>query len=395
MRQRLLGYMFLAISFTCSGQQTGTDKQVISLTIGYENAALSLLIDDFEQHYPYQVETRTFDNAALKTALLQHGDKHQLPDAALVPADFLGLSSLEYSQVDASLISSQTGQQFSDSAKVDGDYLGIPIIAGNHLILYYNNQLVTQVASSWQQLRQQQHSVPAQHLLTWSYNEMYWLIPFATAMQSTPLAGQRIQLNTPEMRQALKFYLATSQQGLVDQDCDYSCSIDNFSRGNSAYLISGVWSYRQLKVQLGDNLGISTLPTLNGNPMRSYFSSHVLAFPGNSLKGPKRQALLAFAQHLQRPSMQKLLWDKMQVLPVNSDILKQITAQADANTANIIRQLNQSVPMPNSYLMALVWEAMSIGFRRYAADVISVEQATLLMQHLAEQSARNLQQQAN
>lgn len=385
----MLKYWLLVFSFLTFQVLANSTSSAISIVIGHENTALQDIFKDFEKQTGYQVQTRVFDNSQLKIELLKQSASSEFPDVALVPGDFLGLSYLKPSEIDPTLLNKNTNERFKKSAMVNGKYLGIPVIAGNHLVMYYNKSMAPSPALNWQQLSIQQQSYAQGHnIIAWSYNEMYWLIPTITAMQTLPLIGQKIQLNTPEMQQALVFYWELAAKGIVDSECDYQCSLNQFEQHKTPYLISGFWSYDRLLDSLGAELGIAPMPSINDKPMRSYFSSHVLVFLNNSLYGDKSLALNALATFMQSKEVQKNLWQKMSALPVNHVVLREIEKTADSNIAIAINLLNQSEPMPNNGKMAVVWEAMSIGFKRYAAGVIDVQQATTLMQHLAEESSQ-------
>ncbi|MGO4891092.1 sugar ABC transporter substrate-binding protein [Flavobacterium sp. W21_SRS_FM6] len=389
MRLYCLPLLIISMVTVLSSTHTfAASKQTISIVIGHENTALLDILNTFTQQTGYEINTRIFDNADLKAQLLKHANT-DLPDVALIPGDFLGLPYLQLSEIKPSVLNKNIGERFKKSAMVDGKYLGIPIIAGNHLVLYYNKSMVTSPATHWPELRSQQQAIKqGNSIIAWSFNEMYWFIPTITAMQTLPLIGEQIQLNTPEMQRAIQFYWNLAVTGVVDEQCDYQCGIDKFEREQNAYLISGFWSFRQLSTRLGSKLGIAPLPAINGQPMRSYFTSHVLAFLNHSLTGNKREALLALANFMQTEEVQQALWHQLNALPVNSLVLNKIEMQASSNVQVVIDLLNQSEPMPNNFKMAVVWEAISIGFKRYAAGVIDAKQATELMQHLAEESTQ-------
>ena len=390
----LLGLYCLLSAGVCTAQDSNSQK--LSIVVGHENPAIHDIVKQFKVETGIAIDTRFFDNSELKVELLQRSESVTLPDAAILPADFLGLASLQYSEIPPQLLSEQTSPIFKQSAMIKGQFRSVPIIAGNHLLLFYNKRLVRDAASTWRELQQQAKQLPADvRAITWSYNEMYWLIPFITAMQSIPLSEDTVQLDTSAMQQALAFYTSVAKQGLVDPNCDYHCSISAFNAGQAAYLLSGDWSLGALRDALGEDLGVASLPMIADHPMRSYFSTHVLTFPGNALNGEKRPQLLRLIEYLQSELVQRLLWQKMQVLPVNTKLLRELDQIGNPRLHTLIEQLNQSIPLPTSEEMAIVWEAMGIGFRRYAAEIVTAEQATQLMQHLAEESINRHGQRAN
>lgn len=369
------------------------DSSELSIVYGHENNALSQVFENFTKQTSIPIRSRSIDNSELKAELLQRADRNELPDAVLVPADFLGLQQIKYSQVPVELLNKDSGERFKQTTLISGKHRGIPVIAGNHLLLYYNKALITEAATYWQQLLEQKSSLSAQtQLIAWSFHEMYWFIPFLTAFGGMPILDLEANLDTQAMQQALEFYWFLSRDRQVNSECDYSCSKTTFEQGHQAYLISGFWSYASLLENMGDNLGVAALPMIEGKPMISYFSSHVLAFPDNSLAGAKGAKLKKLAKYLQSQNVQQAIWDEMRSLPVNQPILANIAAQPDHNMKIVISQLNQAIPMPSSFVMAIVWEAIGKGFKRYGAGILDAQQASKLMQHLAEKSIQFKQQ---
>jgi maltose-binding protein MalE len=188
------------------------------------------------------------------------------------------------------------------------------------------------------------------------------------------------------MQQALAYYWGLARQGLVDQNCDYQCAQTAFTNGQQAYLISGIWAFSDLQLVMGDQLGVAALPTINKKIMRSYFTSHALGFPRQSLYGPKREALLSLIDYMQSQQAQTQIWQYMKTLPVSQGVLDSIAITPDTNMQNLLQQFDQSVQMPSSFVMAIVWEAMLKGSRRYGAGILDAQHAAIFMQHLAEKS---------
>lgn len=386
MGKRLLAVLLIVLFSTAS---RANEPMVITLVYGHENQALERIFNEFGEQSGYKIESRSIDSVALKAELLQRASTHDLPDVVLVPADFLGLSELHFSQLDKAIVNPQTADKFVRTTTVDGRLLGVPVIAGNHLLLYYNPRIIKHPAGNWAALKKQRALLGAPiKLIGWSYNEMYWFVPFLTAFGGVPVVGHQAQLDSAAMQQALAYYWQLSHSGLVDSQCDYLCSKNDFIKGRLAYFISGFWSYAELRQSMGDGVAVAPLPKIEGYPMRSYFSTSALAFPGGSLDGPKHDALLALARFLQSEHVQQHLWTDIKALPVSDASLKRALKNGNGNIKVVIDELNRSLPMPSNFVMAVVWEAMSKGFRRYGAGILNPQQATKLMQHLAEKSIK-------
>ena len=98
------------------------------------------------------------------------------------------------------------------------------------MLLFYK-QFVKQPIENWQDIYQIQPLLPEKvKLVTWSFMEMYWLIPFLSAFNGDLLVDNHVQLNTPAMKSALKFVWDLNKQNLVDRQCDYTSQIMHLGR---------------------------------------------------------------------------------------------------------------------------------------------------------------------
>nr|WP_283247850.1 extracellular solute-binding protein [Pseudoalteromonas sp. BDTF-M6] len=288
------------------------------------------------------------------------------------------------------MLSPEQSPLFAASGRMQGRQLGIPIVAGNHLVLYYNKALVSEPATSWQQLLQYyQHQGTAP--IGWSFMEMFWFVPFVTAFGEPPVVADQPNLNTKAMRQALSYVWRLAEQGVVDPGCDYSCSEQRFMAAKLPYSINGIWAYDNYRQHLGEQLGVAALPRLAGNTMKPYSTAFVLAFPEQSLYGEKRAQLEQLAALLQHPDVQTQLWQRHVGIPVHQQVQQHILANADADSQVFFDTLAHSEPMPNSPNMMIIWEVMLKGYTRFGAKAMNAQQASEFMQHLAERSiaARN------
>lgn len=382
-------FIFLVINFTFCHYALAKSAE-LSIAYGLENYNFDLILNKFSQETGIEVSVHPFKNNDLKAELLQRSESKQLPDAVIVPSDFVGIDEIKFSQVPNSLLSDELSSHALSSMQVDGTSYGVPIIAGNHLFLMYNKTLIDKPATNWRTLLGQQKKLkPNIDLMTWSYHEMYWFIPFLGTFEELPLQNGKLNLDTKGMKNAIDWYHRLAIDGVVDSNCDYTCSINKFTQGQAAYMINGSWSYNILLNTLGDNLGVALLPQYNNKPMRPYFSSHVIAFPDNSLSGEKADELALLAHFFQRKDIQRIIWKEMRSLPTNSKVMNEISALGDDNIDTIIKQLSFSEPMPNNKEMAIIWEAMLKGINRYHAGIFTLDKTTEYMQYIAKKSIAN------
>jgi maltose-binding protein MalE len=93
---------------------------------------------------------------------------------------------------------------------------------------------------------------------------------------------------------------------------------------------------------------------------------------------------------MQSDQIQHRLWREKRALPTNKNVEKRVLAEADSNTSMIFQQLADAPPMPNEEVMAIVWEAIIIGFNRFDGGAMTAEQASNYMQYIATKSREEL-----
>jgi maltose-binding protein MalE len=367
-----------------------SQSTTLSIAYGLENYNFESVLADFSKETGVDVSVYPFKNNELKAELLQRSEVQQLPDVVIVPSDFVGIDEIKFSPIPTSLLSKDLSEKALVSAQINKINYGIPIIAGNHLLFMYNKAIIAKPASTWDDLIAQQSSLPeGTKLINWSYHEMYWFIPFIGAFNEFPLKDGKLNFQTDGMKKALKWYRNLSDNKIVDSSCGYVCSIDTFTRGNLAYTVNGSWSLNLMNEALGDDLGIALFPTYKSRIMRPYFSSHIIAYPDNSLTGEKADALEQLGRFFQKYSVQRKLWEEMRSLPTHRKVMAEILNNKDKQLEIVIAQLELSEPMPNDKEMAIVWEAMLKGVNRYQADVLDLDKTTEYMHYIAEKSIDN------
>lgn len=331
------------------------------------------------------------DQKALKVRLVQNTSTSTSTDVVIVPADHLGLDKYaNYSVIPDSLIADTTDKRTLETAKLNNKLLGIPIIQGNHLLLFYNKQFVKEPIEIWQDIYRIQSSLPEKvKLVTWSFMEMYWFIPFLSAFNGDLIVDNHVQLNTPAMQSALKFVWDLNKQNLVDRQCDYTCSNNAFKAKQAAFTIDGAWALKTYEQALGDNLAVQQLPKLKGEYMQPYYSTFVLAFPNDGLNGVNKDNLIKFAKLVQAEKFQTMIWQKLQDIPVNTEVLNSLKSQQGTQLATLIETMQFTKAMPSTASMIIVWEVLNKGFIRYGSGALTAEQAGLFMQGLAERSIAN------
>jgi len=392
--KRIFHYVLLVVSllFNLSFSSSLFATQKIILWNGHQHANyMTKLVDAFQKQSGIEVELHQFLSPQLRDELLTQASSNQLPDLLYIPGDFIGLyEEINLSPVPADWMADTLDLRVRETGKVAGNYYGVPLFQGNHLMLFYNRTMVKKPIATWDELKLQMQDFPAQmqYPITWNYREMYWLIPFMSAFGASPLDGARITFDTPQMEAALTFYKQLASESVVDSECDHDCSVARFKSGKSAYMINGDWVIRDLQKEMGDKLGIAMLPNIGEKPMKPMFSSYVLTYPNLSEKSSKFTMLHKFTQFAQSKQAQEIIRDQGGLMPVNNEVLLQDKKEKTENQKAILQQMQSTQPMPTSPNMNIAWTAMAKGFSRFMDHHYNVKKAVQLMQRLADRELK-------
>ena len=327
-----------------------------------------------------------------KTSLLKMGLEKTLPDMALVPSDFVGLHQfLRLSPVPPSVIDAPLANAMLETARAAGKLYGVPVIAGNHLVLYYNKRFVATPAGNWEELRGQAPELRKQGVkpIGWNYAEMYWFAPFVQAFGGKFLKGRVVTLATPEMAEALAFYRQLADDGIIDKACTYDCNAKRFLAGEFAYAINGDWAFQEAHKALGENLGIAALPRIGKRAMPAQFGTQSLVFPEQGLAGPNHDIMVRFARFLTSAAVQTRFFTEAERIPVHPKAIAAATAAATGSLKSLITQMAEAKVMPSEPEMAYAWEGMRRGFARYMGGKLTPEATAKIMQQAAEEERKN------
>lgn len=347
---------------------------------------------DFTRKTGIPVDSSWISQADYRASLLRHALDGDLPDVAMVPADFLSMApELTLSVIPAGVQVKGLLPGPVEAGTYGDQVLGAPVTWGNHLMLFYNRDLVKTPARTFAELEQQAVELRARGVkpLGINFGEMYWLAPFMGAYGGWPINDQgQLYLRTPATVQALEFFFGLVDKGLTLKECRTDCANERFVRGEFAYAIAGDWMYRDVQEKMGKKLGVTTIPMIDNRVVTPMFSSYVLIFPNKSLEGPKKDALIKFIRYMQSPEVQRRWAYEGRLFPVTEKVFKEMTAKADENLKGSLAQLRLARPMPNARRMAFAWEGMAKGFSGMYNGRLNAVEAAKVMQTHAERVAK-------
>lgn len=358
-------------------------------------AVFESIMEQFSQQYHHQVSFHQITSETLKPALVKSVMRGTAADVVFAPSDIIGIAEqAKFSEVPINLVDPNTPKELLHTALNKQKLYGIPILQGNHLMLFYNRRYVSSPAKTWQDLLAQKAEFDQQGIATigWNYTEMYWFAGFYNTFGGRMTRGQEVTLNEPAMQDALNFYKSLSNRGLVSAACTYDCGYRDFIEGKVAYSINGEWSIADFERRLGDDLGIAVIPKIGLRTFKTLSSSLVLVFPNNSLSSDKAKALNQLIEYLQSEAVQQRLYHEARFLPVNDPLLKQIHSHASANEAAMLAQLADAVPMSAEGAQSSAWLGMRKGFELFNKGLVDAARASRYMQTYAERDYKQSQQ---
>lgn len=351
------------------------------------------VIARFNQESGHQVRALQFEPDKIKADILLAAQAKGLPDLMLVPSDFIGLyQQMRLSPIPDEWFSSELMSNALHYVTLDAQRWGMPMMQGNHLMLFYNKALVSAPVTRWQQLAAITPALKAKGVypVSWPYNDMYYFAAFLHTFGGTPVSKGRITLDTPAMVQALEAYRTVASEQWIDPDCDYDTALTRFNEGKSAYLINGDWAFNDLVKNMGDQLGVALLPDWQTRPMHSMSGAYVITASRKAMEEKDRrdaiQALLAF---IQRQDIQQFIYQQGALLPVNQQAFTTISRHPTPLTKVLLEQFTVTIPMPSDSAMSIAWQAMDKGFERFK-EGLSAPETARYMQQLADQQYRQV-----
>ncbi|GAA5217916.1 extracellular solute-binding protein [Corallincola platygyrae] len=377
-----------------------TAAKAATLELWFEKYEAKPVFDDlaikFQQETGINLKSQHMPTGDLKAAIIQGVSEDKGPDIVFAPSDFIGNHALlKLSEVDQVELTKGIKPEAMASVTEKGSVYGVPLLFGNHLLLYYNKRFVESPATTWQELLSQRKDIEGKgtNLISWKPMEMYWLIPFLTAFDGRPVDGDKVTLNTPEFKKGLAFYREQVDAGLINMRCSYECVYDHFLQGQYAYTINGDWAYRAMKASLGDDFGVAVLPSVEGRDMTPMTSSIALMFPGNSLGGEANKQINMFVQFMLRPENLIHLHEMSGMMPSQSETYDELEQKysADPNMQAFFQQMKHTIPMPPTPQMSAAWIGMAKGVSVYMRKKASLDDSGKLMQvHAERELARQL-----
>ncbi|MNW48955.1 Maltose-binding periplasmic protein precursor [compost metagenome] len=339
---------------------------------------LEQLCEEYSKEYGVQVTAEVMSLKELVDRLNQIANGGQTAHMAFVPADMAVFwKAALYSEVPESLSSivEAFGTNDLSSMQVGAVQYGLPVLKGNHMILYYNREIFNNPPESWEEIEKAGSELKQQGIVPIGADlqDPYWFIPFFTAFGGWPIHEGRPAFLNHEMQQALHFVSDQMETGILTSLNGSNELLEEFIAGKVGAIICGEWIYNYLDQQMGARLGIGKLPSINGAPSLSMSSSIGLVFPNHSLdvEPELREEIISFCKFMLSEESQLKWGTKVQRIPVHPEVQKQLISTYSPNRAQLVEQLKNSRPMPIEEIMNSIWTAMGPGLHQLQYGAVS------------------------
>jgi len=394
---------FIPMGYSPSAEARGPAARstITTITIWYEGESPTVLEEieaGFEMMNP-DIDVTLEQKSDLIHLFIDAASRGGGPDLVLGPQDYIiRFAELGLIQaVDGDFNPDDFVEQTVDGSFWNGHYWGVPNIYGNHLMLYYNKNLLATAPLDTTEMINVAKSLTGggQYGLVFHIDEPFWLIPWLTGFGGW-VFDESIDppfptLNTPEMVEALQFiYDLRYVHGIVPDgadDMDYGYSL--FWDGKAAMMINGDWTLDAYRDHFGEaNLGVARIPLVVETdqwpvPLVTgwYYSLNT------NTGGDKLAASKLFIQYATSKPAQ-LLWPEETgygvKLPALLEAFNDPAVQADPILKASADQANIGRVMPTSPSMGCIWDAMVDPLQLLWDDLVTPQAAADAMQAEAE-----------
>lgn len=327
------------------------------------------LAKEFEVRTGNKLMVRKFSIDEMKAELLLASrSKNYMPDVAWVPSDFLGLHKfIDLKAIPKEWIKEdQLEAVAKQSAMVGNEYMGLPLFLGNHLMLFYDKSKIAEPVTSWEQLQALPKTDPNKAHIVFSVKDMYFFSAFFSLFHpDVPL--DKIIFNDEKSMETLQFYNDVAVTNHLHSECSNVCGRQQFIDGKASYLIDGDWAVSDLSEVFGDNLGITSLPSYQGIPMKSLSGGKALTITKGGYQNPeKRKMIKQLILLSQDEEFLTQLINEHQYISASSKVNKSSMSPDKTVMYSVYQQYLRSKPMPTSLRVSFIWEALARGVSRYS-----------------------------
>ena len=350
--------------WTAEGEAEGAFQFVEDLAAAYTEANPDVSITVVNK----QVETLRED---FLTSSLAGG----APDMLWTVADHVGpfTASGTIGALDGIVDTSVYLPNALEAVTVDGTTWGVPASFGNHLMLYWNKELVPEGPTNSDELiaiaQENTDAANNKFGLVFNQTESFWLVPFLGGFGGRVFAedGVTPTLDTEAMVNALTFMHDLKYDlGVMPAEADYNVADGLFKQGDAAMIVNGDWTLGAYVETFGENLGIGPIPEIVGGEWPTpYTAGKFLMASADAVADEAKAAVVGdFLQFATNTENQLAQVGTLSRLPGNAEAIEDPLVTEDpflSGSAEAI--VVGGIPQPTNLEMRCVFDSMTAGVR--------------------------------
>lgn len=264
-----------------------------------------------------------------------------------------------------------------DVVTVDGATWGAPTSFGNHLMLYWNKDLVPEGPVNSDELvaiaQENTDAANGKYGLVFNQTESFWLVPFLGGFGGAVFAedGVTPTLDTEAMTGALQFmHDLKYADGVMPAEADYNVADGLFSQGDAAMIVNGDWALGTYIETFGDSLGLGPIPEIAGGtwPAPYLAGKYLMASADGAADEEKAAAMADFIAFATNTENQLAQVEQLRRLPGNAEAIEDPLVTEDPILAGSALAAQNGTRQPTNLEMRCVFDSMTAGVRNLFAS---------------------------
>lgn len=300
------------------------------------------------------------------------------PQMAFLPSDLvMHAYDGKFSVVPDDLYNGKISENALRTMSFDGKQFGLPVIGGNHLLLYYNKDIFPWGISDWKELWGTAGQLRSKEIIPISLDleQLYWILPILSAFGAWPVEGlDPKNINFDSLKKAFCFITAMLNEGIL-RSCEASTEMPGkFFTGKIGAVIAGEWAYGYIMKNMGDKAGVCGIPAIEGSKCTAVSSTLGLMYMGHSLDTGFREHLLGFGRFMLDEECQTLWLREVDRIPLNVKISERLVRDASGGKKVVLEQLYGSHPLLASSTSENLWAVLELGKELYWHKSLGIDE---------------------
>lgn len=304
------------------------------------------------------VEVTVVEDQGEFQTMLQAMNTSNGPDIILgMPHDNLGtfqkagvLAEVPSGMIDPS---KYTSQSIVDAVAIAGKQYALPI-AQETSTLFYNKDLVKEVPKTMEELVVMAKGVGFEYDVNNFYHDYSFISAgggYVYKEENGTIDPTNIGMNNEGALAGYEFIRSLVQdEKLMAADITGDIAKADFAAGKTGFYISGPWDIGAFN-EAGVNFGVTTMPTLAGNTVKSFLGVQVSIVNAKSENIDKAWELNKYLTD----KSSDIVYSKGNRIPVLQDALNNEVIKNDAHAKAFMDQAKNSDPMPNIPEVQAMW----------------------------------------